>query len=254
MDHGEEYAVQKRRVGRMTAAIGIGLLLPMLLMGCAAQSAHDDQADWAAIRQAYPELGERVPEHAVVKRVIDGDTFETAAGDKVRLIGADTPETFGKAEPFGQEASAYAKRELTGKAVWLFRDVSKTDRYGRLLRFAFIEGERLMFNERLIREGYANVMTVAPDVTMADRFMKAERAARQEGAGLWAASQEGEEAAPDAGAESACASPAIKGNINSRGDKIYHIPGSRSYEQTKPEAWFCTEEEAVEAGYRAPKT
>jgi micrococcal nuclease len=246
--------VQMRRVGSMAAAIGVLLVLPLLLMGCAEQPGNDGEADWAAIRQAYPELGERMPEHAVVKRVIDGDTFETAAGDKVRLIGADTPETFGKAEPYGKEASDYSKRELTGKGVWLFRDVSKTDRYGRLLRFAFLEGESLMFNERLIREGYANVMTVAPDVTMADRFVEAERAARRDGTGLWAATQEGSDAHPNGDPGAACASPTIKGNINSRGDKIYHIPGSKSYEQTKPEAWFCTEEEARQAGYRAPKS
>lgn len=252
--HGEDYVVQMRPGGRMAAAIGLLLVATLLAMGCAAEPDYAGEADWDAIRQAYPELGGRTPDHAVVKRVIDGDTFETAAGDKVRLVGADTPETFGKAEPYGKEASDYAKRELTGKGVWLFRDVSETDRYGRLLRFAFLEGESVMFNERLIREGYANVMTISPDVTMADRFLDAERAARQEGAGLWAASQDGGESNPEEGISEACASPSIKGNINSRGDKIYHVPGSRSYEQTKPEAWFCTEEEARQAGYRAPKS
>jgi micrococcal nuclease len=238
------------------AACGLWLLLflSMALNGCAEQPKGDAETDWAAIRQSYPELGERVPEYAVVERVIDGDTFETAAGDKVRLVGADTPETFGKAEAYGKEASDYAKRELTGKRVWLFQDASKTDRYGRLLRFAFIEGENMMFNERLIREGYANVMTIAPDVTMADRFVEAERAARQEGKGLWASSEGNGAAGPNQSVDAACESPAIKGNINSRGDRIYHIPGSKSYDQTKPEAWFCTEEEAKQAGFRAPKS
>lgn len=51
-------------------------------------------------------------------------------------------------------------------------------------------------------------------------------------------------------APAACETPQIKGNINSRGDKLYHVPGGASYERTKPEAWFCSEAEAKAAGYR----
>lgn len=58
----------------------------------------------------------------------------------------------------------------------------------------------------------------------------------------------GEEAA--SATPAACKAPKIKGNINARGDKIYHVPGGRSYEQTDPEAWFCTEAEAEAAGFR----
>jgi len=244
----------RSRYGRPLAGLAIALLL--LLSGCAAAPVQGDaHADWTRIWETYPELDGRIPEAAVVKRVVDGDTFETDTGAKVRLVGADTPETHGKVEAYGKEASAFAKRELTGKRVWLFRDVSETDRYGRLLRYAFLEGDPVMFNERLVREGYANVMTISPDVAMAGRFIEAERTARGEGRGLWAAA--GEDAAPQAAseerdAEPSCPSPDIKGNINSKGERIYHVPGSRSYKQTKPEMWFCTEEEAERAGFRAP--
>jgi len=241
---------------RVCAAAGIALGLLLLLAGCSAATVPaNGHADWAHIWEAYPELDGRMPEAAVVKRVVDGDTFETDTGDKVRLVGADTPETHGKAEAYGKEASEYAKRSLTGQQVWLFRDVSETDRYGRLLRFVFLAGDDVMFNERLVREGYANVMTISPDVAMAERFVEAERAARSEGKGLWGMAGEDGNPSSDADAEAvepSCPSPDIKGNINSRGDRIYHVPGSRSYEQTKPEVWFCTEEEAESAGFRAP--
>ncbi|CAM3990942.1 phospholipase D-like domain-containing protein [Cohnella lubricantis] len=58
--------------------------------------------------------------------------------------------------------------------------------------------------------------------------------------------EQGEEAA----ALASCPNPQIKGNINAKGDKIYHVPGGAQYEATKPEAMFCTEDEAVSAGYR----
>lgn len=61
-----------------------------------------------------------------------------------------------------------------------------------------------------------------------------------------------------AGAPSARPGCLIKGNINRRGDRIYHVPGSRSYDETiideaRGEGWFCTEQEALDAGWRAPR-
>jgi len=265
----------------------ITLLLPVLLAaaGCAAETAAT--RPWEAVWSDYPELRGKTAEETVVERVVDGDTFVTREGSRVRLIGVNTPEITGSAEFYGEEAAAYTKRMLTGKTVWMFKDVSETDRYGRLLRFVFIPGDALMFNERLVREGYANAATYPPDVSLADRFREAEREARSEGAGLWggdgggkaaganaaaadekagyddqaAAAAEGGESSGDEAASGArdsesaasCPSPDIKGNINSRGERIYHVPGSRYYDQTIAEVWFCTEEEAEAAGFRAPK-
>lgn len=48
----------------------------------------------------------------------------------------------------------------------------------------------------------------------------------------------------------ACESPRIKGNINAKGDKLYHVPGGKSYDRTKPEQWFCSEADAEAAGFR----
>lgn len=247
------------RFGR--AATAGALAATIALAGCAAPAERETGAQGGldAIYAAYPELKGKTAEEAVVKRVVDGDTFETADGEKVRLIGVNTPEKYGKVEYYGIEASAYSEQQLKGRSVYLFQDVSKTDRYGRLLRFVFLQGETEMYNETLLNEGYANVMTVPPDVAFAKKFAKLERAARDANVGLWGKEGSADEAgkAGAGGTETpaasapACAEPTIKGNITSGGkDKIYHVPGGQSYEQTKPEAMFCTEEEAIAAGFR----
>lgn len=239
----------------MGVATAIAVLM-LMLGACSGQTRTTSGiSDLDAIYASYPELSGKQPEEAVVKRVVDGDTFETADGDKVRLIGVNTPEKYGTVEYYGLEASAYSEKRLKGRTVYLFRDVSKTDRYGRLLRFVFVRGETAMYNETLLNEGYANVMTVPPDVLYAKKFAKLERAARENNVGLWAkegsenASAEATADAPASSGGPSCEEPTIKGNIGS-GGKIYHVPGGRSYEQTKPEAMFCTEEEAIAAGFR----
>jgi len=228
-------------------AAAILLLLVVAAGGCGPGPVKESSgsADVAGILKAYPELAGREVERAAVRRIVDGDTFETEGGDTVRLVGINTPETRGTVEAYGLEASAYTAERLKGQRVILIRDVSETDRYGRLLRFVFVEGETEMLNERLLKDGYARVMTYPPDVTLAERFLRSERQARERRRGLWADEP--------ASAGQACADPAVKGNINGKGDKIYHRPGDPQYERTKPELLFCSAEEAEAAGFRKPK-
>lgn len=216
-------------------------------------AAIDDEI--ASIYQAYPLLEGKEAEGTTVKRVIDGDTFETADELRVRLIGVDTPEVHGKSEPYGQEASAFSKEQLTGRKIWMFRDVSDTDRYGRLLRYVFLQGDNMMFNERLVTEGFAQPYTYPPDVLFAEQFVDAGKKARADNKGLWAVNNAGSASLAESSipASPSCDNPQIKGNINAKGDKIYHLPDSRYYKQTIAEQMFCTEEEAIEAGFRAPK-
>ena len=78
---------------------------------------------------------------AVVKRVIDGDTIELDNGKTLRYIGIDTPETKHPTKGvqcFGEEAYKKNKELVEGKRVQLEKDVSETDRYGRLLRYVFV--------------------------------------------------------------------------------------------------------------------
>lgn len=121
-----------------------------------------------------------------VIQVVDGDTIKIEGRMKVRYIGINTPETvdFNKpVECYGQEASNKNKELVSGKTVELEKDVSETDKYGRLLRYVWL-GDTLI-NEYLVREGYAQVSTYPPDVKYQDIFLEAQRLAREEGKGLW---------------------------------------------------------------------
>ena len=104
----------------------------------------------------------------------------------------DTPESVkpdSPVEAFGPEASAANEALVAGRDVVLERDVSDTDRYGRALRDVWIRDGAgwTLVGLRLVRIGYARVSTFPPDVKYADRLLAAERAARDEGRGLWGA-------------------------------------------------------------------
>lgn len=123
-----------------------------------------------------------------VTRVVDGDTIDISPSVKgrsrVRLTGMDTPEVYFGTQPYGPEASAFAKRELDGQEVMLELDVQKIDPYGRLLAYVHLP-DGSMFNETLLREGYAQVATFPPNVKYVDRFLEAQREAREANRGLW---------------------------------------------------------------------
>lgn len=130
--------------------------------------------------------------HVEVVEVVDGDTYKvqdptTKVIKTVRIIGADTPETKAPRKPvqyYGKEASDYAHQLLLHRFVVLKKDVSETDKYGRLLRFVYL-GDGTFVDEKLIRDGYAHVLTIPPDVKYADLFKEAERDAREHKRGLW---------------------------------------------------------------------
>lgn len=121
-----------------------------------------------------------------VVRVIDGDTIELTDGRRVRYIGVDTPEIGDprrNIECFAKEAMEENKRLVEGKTVRLEKDVSETDRYGRLLRYVYI-GD-VFVNAHLVRQGFARIDTVPPDVAHQQKFLQAEQEAREQGRGLW---------------------------------------------------------------------
>lgn len=137
---------------------------------------------------------------AQVIRVVDGDTINVLIdGDEYRLryIGIDTPElnhpTRGL-EPFGPEATEANRELVEGKTVHLEKDVSETDRFGRLLRYVYV-GD-LMVNEELLRQGMARVATFPPDVKYVDRFLEIQREAQEASRGLWGSQSMLKEPAP----------------------------------------------------------
>ena len=130
-----------------------------------------------------------------VVRTVDGDTIyvRLAGGvEKVRYIGIDTPEvhhpTRGE-EPGGRAATEVNRRLLGHEPVRLETDVQLRDRYGRLLAYVWVrrpDGGELMVNAELVRQGYAAVMTVPPNVRHAELFRKLAAEAREQRRGLWA--------------------------------------------------------------------
>jgi micrococcal nuclease len=102
----------------------------------------------------------------------------------VRLIGVDTPETYGGTEPYGGKSSAFTTQRLEGKQVALKFDVERIDPYGRVLAYLWLPDGK-MFNEVLLREGYAQVATFPPNVKYQELFLTLQREAREAKRGLW---------------------------------------------------------------------
>lgn len=194
-----------------------------------------------------------------VTRVIDGDTIEIEGGQKLRYIGIDTPETVDPRtmpQCFGREASSKNKQLVEGKYVQLEKDVSETDKYGRLLRYIYLDG--IFVNEVLVYEGYAISSTYPPDVKYQEKLKQAEMQAREQNRGLWGACNGNQSNSSISSLKPIDPNCTIKGNISSNGEKIYHVQGQSYYDKTaidesRGERWFCTEEEAQQAGWRKAK-
>lgn len=184
----------KRPLGLSTAALMIGLAFWAL-------AANSPSAPSLVVLEATPTPAPTVKtdtlgvegQKVLVGRVVDGDTIEIAGGQKVRYVGIDTPETVDPRRPvgcFGKEASAENKKLVEGKEVILTKDVSETDKFGRLLRFVYLkldDGGTLFVNDYLVREGFARAKVYSPDVKFSRQFLQAENEAKLQGRGLWKA-------------------------------------------------------------------
>jgi len=128
-----------------------------------------------------------------VARVIDGDTIELENKQKVRYIGIDTPELHHPTKPvqcFAKEAYEKNKELVEGKMIKLEKDISETDKYGRLLRYVFLydppsTSEAQFINKYLVTEGYAHAATFPPDVKYSSVFTEEQRTAVTGKKGLW---------------------------------------------------------------------
>jgi len=123
--------------------------------------------------------------------VVDGDTIQVCCigwkREKVRYIGINTPETkhpTKEVEHFGEEASEANRKLVEDKTVVLEFDVERQDRYERLLAYVYLK-DGTFVNAWLVEHGFAQVMTVPPNVKHQDLFLKLQREAREEGIGLW---------------------------------------------------------------------
>lgn len=191
-----------------------------------------------------------------VARVIDGDTIEID-GRSIRLEGIDAPEhgqTCGRrffgTWKCGTAAAAALREAVAGRSVTC--ESHGDDKYGRMLGICFVDGQDI--NAKMVREGLAWAF-----VKYSKTYVSEEAEARADRAGIWTG-----EAEPAwqyrekrwAGAEQAAPSGcAIKGNVTGYG-RIYYTPWSPRYatvkiEAEKGERWFCSEAEALSAGWRA---
>ena len=176
------------RVARI-GLLALAVVLAVLAAGCRPEPA-PRLATSTAERAGWPP----VPSGAVparVERVVDGDTFIAAVAgrsERVRLIGVDTPETVDPdrpVQPYGKEASHFAKAMLTNRTVRLEGDVEPRDRYGRLLAYVWLP-DGTFWNALLAAEGYAQLITIPPDVSYASLFSELVDEARTANRGLWA--------------------------------------------------------------------
>jgi endonuclease YncB( thermonuclease family) len=205
--------------------------------------------------------------------VTDGDTL-VIRNTRIRLHGIDAPESAqvcqdaaGKDYRCGQKA-ALALADKIGEAT-VSCEPRDTDRYGRTVAVCRKGSEDL--NAWMVAQGYAPAYR-----RYSQDYVQAEGEARTRKRGIWAGTFDppsdwrrakranGVETRPEMPkapetAPVTSAAPGgckIKGNINAKGAKIYHEPGSRDYERTRineatGEKWFCSSEEAEKAGWRA---
>jgi micrococcal nuclease len=138
--------------------------------------------------------------NATVDYVVDGDTIDVIIDgreERVRLTGIDTPELAHDAsdsrpatvgECFGEEAKSYVGGLLpVGTPVRLERDVVGRDDYGRMLAYVYRADNGIFVNYEIVRQGYAQPLTIPPNVTFSDLMVQAARDAEQADAGLWSA-------------------------------------------------------------------
>ena len=194
-----------------------------------------------------------------VVKVTDGDTVnvldQTKTQHKIRLGGIDAPE---RSQDFGRKSTENLAKYVAGQNIEVEYD--KRDRYGRIIGKLLKDGRDI--NLLQVKDGFAwHYKYYQKDQTPLDRtlYSTAEIEARKKKLGLWSVKaippwewrRKGSQESTKEGCN-------IKGNINSKGDRIYHVPGRSSYGPTrineaKGERWFCSEKEAKAAGWRAPR-
>ena len=162
----------------------------VLLLAACSQAQNGGPNEWKADVSTAGKKLEKVK----VKRVVDGDTFAVDVNGKekkVRLILVDTPESKAPNRPkgyFGEEAKQYTIKRLEGQTVWLEKDVEANDRYGRWLRYVYLDvadGKGEFFNGTLVRSGYARLATFPPNVKYVDDIRRWQTEAREAERGVW---------------------------------------------------------------------
>ena len=205
----------------------------------AAQKSNIDEVNHAAGASGSNRI------EAEVTRVIDGDTIEVnikGVRYKLRYIGIDTPELDSidtNTRNIAMKAADINGKMVEHQTVELEKDVSETDRYGRLLRYVYAGG--FMVNAELVKSGYAQAVSYPPDIKYRSLFSSLQEGARASKVGMWGSS--GYYSAPK---------PTEKGiYVGSKISNKYHYPSCIWAQQISAdnEIWFSSSEEAKSGGY-----
>ena len=262
------------------------VVLPLTLtLGC------DDPAPRQELSSEVVSSPDVLPDgvRARVLSVMDGITIEVESeGSKyrVRYLGVQVPEESAPGDggpSVGRRALEFNRFLVLGRFVELWKGRNETGPEGNLLRYVYIDGE--MVNKALITNGHATVSAFPSTFEFKSEFVLAQENARANRRGVWeAAKEEGEHqvsplgtatppamffggtlpAPPTGGSAVDCdysgtPDSVIKGNVDQRtGQHVYHVPGSMFYSTTvvdeaQGDRWFCTEVEAIEAGWKRSK-
>jgi endonuclease YncB( thermonuclease family) len=232
---------------------------------------------------------------ASLLRVVDGDTLQVRLDSgpiTIRLHGIDAPEA---SESPGRAATKALRSRVEGEPLEI-EPIEQNDGYGRMVAKVRVRGDDV--NARMVESGYAwAYRRYLRRRTADERYCQLEAEARAAGRGIWVGPAEqwrppwelraasrgdaatrvdysgetaercaaaigrrnsGATGPVSAGAASPDAACRIKGNINDRGERIYHVPGTGSYadtriDQGRGERWFCSTDDAERAGWRAPR-
>lgn len=136
----------------------------------------------------------------LVARAVDGDTLKLENGERVRLIGIDTPEVHESAklqrdarksgrdaasiQRMGKRSAEFTRKLVEGARVRLEFDVEKRDRYGRLLAYVYLK-DGTFVNGEIVKQGYASPYTFPPNVRHVEMLRDLFREARENKRGLW---------------------------------------------------------------------
>lgn len=211
------------------------------------------KAQYLLTLDEYQNLAEQ--EEYLVTNIVDGDTIDlNINGERVRarLIGINTPE---HGEDYFDEAKERTKELLEGQYIMIEKDDSQSeyDKYDRLLVYVILS-DGSNFGKIMIKEGLAKEYTYKTAYKYQSAFKEAETEAINNKKGIWNDETSSSTTNNTYTVESGDNGCTIKGNINWDGEKLYHLPSCPSYSRTQintsdRERWFCSEEEAIEAGW-----
>lgn len=179
--------------------IGVCLCALIFIAGCSDKGFNIGTSNEAKV--SIPFGGAYNYENILVKRVVDGDTLQLESGERLRLIGIDTPEMHESKKLYrdsrrtnqdketikelGRRAYEFTKGLVGGKRVRLEFDIEKHDRYGRLLAYVYLK-DGTFVNAEIVKLGFSSLMTIAPNVKYEGLFLKLYQQARENRLGLWA--------------------------------------------------------------------